>query len=933
MACAKDITLDALSEVTGSLAKARQALARGLPAEALPEAIAALGDSVRADRTPRARDAGKTRVESALLVAECGIWLEYPEVAEAALCEGMEILSGLGSTNEARRLGLQARLLWAALAIERASLSITHDQRPPLELGGAEGVESTRVAAERVEEDVQQALRDAETLAQKELMATAAGWLLLLQGRWSLRRRDAEQAVDLLQRACHQLREHPGEPVSIQAHLELARALRADAQMAPAANHLRQARELAVRLDHCHLLGSIHLEAGELGAEPRLSVGVAEQQVWPWAVPAATHLAQARAFYRRGGTLAQVQRVQRRLEAAGRRATDRVMDPALERRASRMDERLADLDGHQAHQWARLTRWCLATPGTEGAREAGQFLVSHEVAALREAQQHVVRLHDEHLQLLQEVKGVAVQRDRWRALTRAQAVALEAVAEGVVTLGTGGVVLAINGRGAQFLGRPAEELVGRTLAEVPGIPDPSVELLGAGDPQGALLQLPGGKAWCRVTTVRDEPDSEACRVITLTESTKAQGSASRRSDPQIEHRVRYTFDAIIGAAPAFVAQIELARRMAGAEVPLLITGESGTGKEVLAQAMHHASPRAAGPFVGINCGAIPAELMESELFGYEEGAFTGARRGGQHGKLEVARGGTVLLDEIGDLPLLLQAKLLRVLEERRYQRIGGTALLSLDARIIATTNRDIEALVDDGRFRLDLLYRLQGTRIHLPPLRERLDDLPLLSEHFLERAAAQVGRRLARMAPGVLDALRAYHWPGNIRQLRTVIEQEVHLAPPELEELESLHRALEWRATATGAYPRPQVVAVPPLPDVPLPGTATFKVPGGGGVDEPGGFRQYREAAEQAEVEVILAALRNHAGSVRAAATWLGLSRSTLYSMLRRYDIDVAEYRLSSGEQPALGYSFPSGEYPAHAERSPPGDPPASGPHRPDRRR
>ncbi len=249
---------------------------------------------------------------------------------------------------------------------------------------------------------------------------------------------------------------------------------------------------------------------------------------------------------------------------------------------------------------------------------------------------------------------------------------------------------------------------------------------------------------------------------------------------------------ILGHSEAIARVREMVARIAPTDSTVLVTGESGTGKEVIARAIHAASPRREAPFVGINCAAIPSELLESELFGHVRGAFTGADRA-RRGLLEAARGGTLFLDEIGDMPPEMQAKLLRVLQERKVRRVGGDTEIPVDVRVIAATHRDLPALVRQGRFREDLYYRLNVIRIDVPPLRERRDDLPEFVHHFLRRHAARMGRRIERIDPRFLEALARHDWPGNVRELENVIERAVALAPgdtlvPETLPPEILHR-------------------------------------------------------------------------------------------------------------------------------------------------
>ncbi len=231
----------------------------------------------------------------------------------------------------------------------------------------------------------------------------------------------------------------------------------------------------------------------------------------------------------------------------------------------------------------------------------------------------------------------------------------------------------------------------------------------------------------------------------------------------------------LGESPAIAKVKSLAERVARSKSTVLITGESGTGKEVVARFIHGLSPRSQGPFVAVNCAAIPDTLLESELFGYEKGAFTGAIAR-KPGKFELAQKGTILLDEISEMSPVLQAKLLRVLQEEEVERIGGKGPVKLDVRVIATTNRDLEEMVEKGDFREDLYYRLNVIPIALPPLRERGDDITLLARFFLERYSAENGRDFQGFTPQAINVLKSYHWPGNVRELENVVERAVVIA-------------------------------------------------------------------------------------------------------------------------------------------------------------
>jgi len=255
---------------------------------------------------------------------------------------------------------------------------------------------------------------------------------------------------------------------------------------------------------------------------------------------------------------------------------------------------------------------------------------------------------------------------------------------------------------------------------------------------------------------------------------------------------RYTFGNIIGRSSRMQSIFELVRRVANTGSTILLSGESGTGKELIARAIHFQSQRAKGPFLTINCGAMPENLLESELFGHEKGAFTGAHQRNE-GLFQAANGGTLLLDEIGEMPQGMQVKLLRVLQERTVRKVGGTREEPVDVRIIAATNQELQAQVDRGEFREDLFYRIQVIPIQLPSLRERREDIPLLVEHFLHRHNERLSGEPRRISPGALKILEGYDWPGNVRELENVIERAVALSTDELITVQDLPPQLHRR--------------------------------------------------------------------------------------------------------------------------------------------
>jgi transcriptional regulator with PAS, ATPase and Fis domain len=313
------------------------------------------------------------------------------------------------------------------------------------------------------------------------------------------------------------------------------------------------------------------------------------------------------------------------------------------------------------------------------------------------------------------------------------------------------------------------------------------------------------------------------------------------------------FEGIVGHAPAFRTMLEQAARVATAETTVLLTGESGTGKELVARAIHNASRRT-GAFVAVNCAALPETLVESELFGHERGAFTGADRL-KRGRFELAERGTLLLDEIAELAPAVQAKLLRALEEREYERVGGTVTLRADVRLVAATNHDPDEAVRDGRMRADLYYRLAVFRLHLPPLRERNEDVPVLADHFLRIFAARMGRPLPALTSEARDVLLAHDWPGNVRELQNAIERA--LVVSEGAPIAPAHLGLAMSPTvgAVNAWD---------AADGPLRAPATLA---------------------EIEKRTIVDALRKAKGIKSRAAAALGLSRGALYTRLRRFGL------------------------------------------------
>ncbi len=316
---------------------------------------------------------------------------------------------------------------------------------------------------------------------------------------------------------------------------------------------------------------------------------------------------------------------------------------------------------------------------------------------------------------------------------------------------------------------------------------------------------------------------------------------------------RYTFDSIFGKSEVIKNLKREGLRAAVNQFPVLITGESGTGKELFAQAIHHASPRRLHPFVRINCAAIPRDLLESELFGYEKGAFTGAGPSGKPGKFELAQNGTVFLDEIGDLPVEMQPKLLRAIEDKQFERVGGTSIIQSDFRVIAATNQNLEEMIADGRFRKDLFYRLNVIPLHIPPVRQRKSDIIPIARHLLTSMAQDANLVEISIGKEAEKALRDYEWPGNVRELSNVLERVISALEGDTIHLQNL----------------------------------PFYIYGGRKKSPKGNPSSLKEVYAKTEKEAIRYALKETSNNKARAATILGIHRTLLYKKMKKYKLPL----------------------------------------------
>lgn len=324
---------------------------------------------------------------------------------------------------------------------------------------------------------------------------------------------------------------------------------------------------------------------------------------------------------------------------------------------------------------------------------------------------------------------------------------------------------------------------------------------------------------------------------------------------------RYTFDSIVGVSEAMIALKTEAMKAAANSFPVLITGESGTGKELFAQAIHNAGPRSQYPFVRLNCSAIPKELIESELFGYERGAFTGASASGKEGKFELADKGTIFLDEIGDMALEMQPKLLRVLEEKEFTRLGGKSVIRSDFRLIAATNQNLQEMVPKKRFRMDLFYRLNVIPLHLPPLRERREDIVPLAKFMLKNLAASANLRMISISPEAEEALKNNDWPGNTRELQNVLERTISSLESYTICLQDLPCYLSHTAQTLNAK---------------------------SSLDSPGkNHISLKDIQQETERETLLQTLHRTNYNKQKASMLLGVHRTLLYKKMKKYNIPL----------------------------------------------
>jgi transcriptional regulator with PAS, ATPase and Fis domain len=477
-----------------------------------------------------------------------------------------------------------------------------------------------------------------------------------------------------------------------------------------------------------------------------------------------------------------------------------------------------------------------------------------------------------------EIKRLERELQEMQSMVETMKMVLDSAYEGIVVVDAHGIIKEMNKAYCQFLGIRREDAVGKHVTEV--IENTRLHIcLESGIPERGFIQKIYGQPMVvhRIPIWRDgkvigaigvlifQGVSEVYQIFKRLQDLSREASRKEEKEKHAVPTEKQIFglDSIIGRSPVIAEIKQMVRRAARVPSTVLITGESGTGKEVLAKAIHQSSPYADGNFVSVNCAAIPESLLEAELFGYEEGAFTGAKKGGKPGKFQLAHKGTLFLDEIGDMPLYMQAKILRVLEEKKVERVGGVVEMELDVRIIAATNKNLEEMVRKGQFREDLFYRLNIIRIHIPALRERKMDIPYLLAYHMERICEQFGLKQKEFTKEAMQVLMDYSWPGNIRELVNVVEWLVGMVDGQKIQKEHLPaHILSPQRLAKHDDNKEEKRKIVVQTDT-----------------------NWREIVDDYERERIKQALIEERGNKAAAARKLGMHRSTLYEKLKKYNL------------------------------------------------
>lgn len=491
----------------------------------------------------------------------------------------------------------------------------------------------------------------------------------------------------------------------------------------------------------------------------------------------------------------------------------------------------------------------------------GEIIGIIGLVAFTEDQKHIIKDKRESMTVFVEKMAdlLSAKADQQETLENVEvsrdemSIVLETAHEGIFALDQKGYVKHCNNRAAELFGTNKGDLIGKHISKImPGSPAIKVLDTGREYTENEEIFKVDGRQHHFIVTVQpflsgEEIDGIVISFRDIEEAQKLVYNFNTR-------KIKNTVDDIIGTSEKIMIAKKQALITARSNSTVLITGESGTGKEMFAKAIHYASPREDKPFITVNCGAIPENLLESELFGYEKGAFTGASEKGKEGKFELADGGTIFLDEIGDMPLHLQVKILHVLQNMRFDRVGGSKSIIVDVRVIAATNKDLEKLIEEGSFREDLYYRLSVIPLSIPPLRERKDDIKQLMYHFLKKYNSFMNKKIERFSPEVEEIYTNHDWPGNVRELENAVEYGANMAFGNVIGIDEVPARILKKEEETVKFRN---------------------------LDRP-----LAEQVKLFEKEVIMKKLRQYNGVKETVARDLGLSRATLYRKLAELDIN-----------------------------------------------
>ncbi len=515
----------------------------------------------------------------------------------------------------------------------------------------------------------------------------------------------------------------------------------------------------------------------------------------------------------------------------------------------------------QEHYCEMLHCWtCSAAPiGNDDGQIIGALQMSGPSSAVH---LHTLGMVVAAVEAIQDQIRIKQQNQELTVLNSSLQNVFQTMSDGAIMIDRQGIIKQINPVGEKILG---PNLIGRHIEYLFGKTPKTRGVLDRGETYTDVevrVDTPQNYFHCLVTgkPIKDEKGEVTGAVIFFNPINKVKRLINRFSGAE----ATFHFEDIIGESPKLKEAVKVAVQASANTSNVLIVGESGTGKELFAQAIHNYSAYQKGPFVALNCAAIPRELIASELFGYSEGAFTGARRGGRPGKFEMASGGTLFLDEIGDMPLDQQVTLLRVLQERKIIRIGGEQVIPVDVRVICATNKNLKEEVKKGNFRQELYYRLNVILISVPPLRDRIRDISILFYHFVNKIANKLNTHIDYIEPGIIECLQQYNWPGNVRELENIVEKMINISGDTRLNLEHLPPEL------AGLRLSPQFAE-------PLPGWQPSASEAAG---ETGGM-----TALLAERDNIIELLARHKGNVSRIAAEMGVSRNTIYRKMKFYNI------------------------------------------------